>query len=76
MNFLNLDIGVPVESFKQPVRDCLSGEKDFQEITVDAVNRRGRQIQCKVTCAPLVSKSDGIRGAMLLVEHEDAHERT
>jgi len=70
-NFLNLDIGLPIEQFKQPVRDCLSGEKDFQEIHSTAVNRRGKKIECRITCTPLVSQSDGIRGAILLVEERD-----
>jgi two-component system CheB/CheR fusion protein len=70
-NFLNLDIGLSVERLKQTVRDCLAGEKDFQEVTLKAINRRGRQIECRVTCTPLQNRADGIRGAILLVEDKD-----
>jgi len=72
-NFLNLDIGLSVDQLKQAVRDCLSGEQEFQEVKLDAINRRGKQIECKVTCTPLASSSDGIRGAILLVEDKDPH---
>ena len=72
-NFLNLDIGLRVDQLKQAVRDCLSGDREFQEVRLEAINRRGRQIECKITCTPLVSSSDGIRGAILLVEDKDPH---
>ena len=70
-NFLNLDIGLRVDQLKQAVRDCLSGDQEFQEVRLEAINRRGRQIECRITCTPLVSSSDGIRGAILLVEEKD-----
>jgi two-component system CheB/CheR fusion protein len=70
-NFLGLDIGLPVEKLKQPVRACLAGQNDIQEATLKATNRRGKSIECRVTCTPLVSQSDGIRGVILLVEEHD-----
>jgi two-component system, chemotaxis family, CheB/CheR fusion protein len=70
-NFLNLDIGLSVDQLKQTVRDCLSGEREFQEMKFEAINRRGKQIECRITCTPLVSSSDGIRGAILLVEDKE-----
>ena len=70
-NFLNLDIGLKVDQLKQAVRDCLAGDQEFQEVRLEAINRRGKQIECKITCTPLVSSSDGIRGAILLVEDKD-----
>ena len=72
-NFLNLDIGLSVDKLKQTIRDCLSGDQQLQEMTLAAINRRGKQIECRVTCTPLVSSSDGIRGAILLVEDNEAH---
>jgi two-component system CheB/CheR fusion protein len=41
---------------------------------ITGINRRGKQIECKITCTPLLSQSDGIRGAILLVEDRDAKE--
>jgi two-component system, chemotaxis family, CheB/CheR fusion protein len=40
---------------------------------VDAVNRRGKSIQCQVTCTPLVGSNDGVRGAILLMEEPSGH---
>jgi two-component system CheB/CheR fusion protein len=51
-NFLNLDIGMPVQELRQPIRACLSSATGNQEMTVAATNRRGKQIRCKVSCAP------------------------
>lgn len=70
-NVLNLDIGLPVERLKQPVRGCLAGEDKLHEVRVPALNRRGKSIECRVTCTPL-SQSDGIRGVILMVEDSDA----
>lgn len=40
--FLNLDIGLPVEQLRQPIRDCLaSADSSPTEVTLEAVNRKG-----------------------------------
>jgi two-component system CheB/CheR fusion protein len=70
-HFLNLDIGLPVDRLKNLVRSCLVAESDHQEVLLDAVNRRGRPIKCRVTCTPLTKKGDGIRGTILLMEAMD-----
>ena len=70
-NFLNLDIGLPVEQLRQSIRECLTGQRDFQEVKLKAINRRGKSIECSIECTPLVSQS-GIRGAIMLVEDHDA----
>jgi two-component system CheB/CheR fusion protein len=68
-NFLNVDIGLPVEQLKQPIRACLTGLADTcSETTLDAINRRGRPIQCRVSCTPLVGGEGQIQGVILLME--------
>jgi two-component system, chemotaxis family, CheB/CheR fusion protein len=70
-NFLNLDIGLPVDQLRKPIRECLSKESDFQQVTLAATNRRGKAIQCRVTCTPLLGlNSEEVRGAILLMEDE------
>jgi two-component system, chemotaxis family, CheB/CheR fusion protein len=65
-HFLNLDIGLPVDALKQPVRDSLSsGER--HDVTLEATNRRGRNIECRVACVPL-KKIDEVVGVILLME--------
>ena len=65
---LNLDIGLPIQQLIQPIRVCLAGNSQYQELTLPATNRRGRAIQCKVTCTPLLGPEKEIRGAILLME--------
>jgi two-component system, chemotaxis family, CheB/CheR fusion protein len=71
-NFLNLDIGLPVDKLKPILRACLSEDPASQEVSVDAINRRGKPIRCKVSCMPLSDRGDGMRGAILLVEEQGA----
>ncbi|MBW4663867.1 MAG: PAS domain S-box protein [Chroococcus sp. CMT-3BRIN-NPC107] len=67
-HFMNLDIGLPVEQLRQPIRNCLAGDINVVEMTVAAVNRRGRQIMCKITCTSLVSRLAESRGVIVLTE--------
>ncbi len=70
-HFMNLDIGLPVEQLRQQLRSCLTGESNYLEVTLATTNRRGKQIQCKITCTPLVGTGE-IRGVILLMEeHPD-----
>lgn len=66
-HFLNLDIGLPVDELKQPIRNCLQGAK-YLEVKLLATNRRGKSIQCKVTCAPLTSTKKEIEGVIVLMQ--------
>jgi two-component system CheB/CheR fusion protein len=73
-NFLNLDIGLPVEQLRQLIRHCLNGlVNSASEVLLNAINRRGRNISCRVTCTPLIAGFGLIQGVILLVEeHCDA----
>ncbi|MBD1833994.1 PAS domain S-box protein [Cyanobacteria bacterium FACHB-472] len=73
-HFLNLDIGLPVEQLKQPIRRCLSGECDYEQVIANAINRRGKAIACKVTCTPLINTQREIQGAILVMEEQEALE--
>lgn len=67
-HFLNLDIGLPVEQLLQPLRSCLLGQAKYQEVTLQATNRRGKAINCQVVCTPLMSVTTEIRGVIMLME--------
>lgn len=67
-HFLNLDIGLPVEQFRQPIQSCLTGELEHYEQTLDAINRFGKTIQCKVTCMPLFLLKKEIQGVIVLMQ--------
>lgn len=52
-HLLGLDIGLPVEKLKQPIRKATNGKQPRSEIVLDATNRRGKAIRCRVTVMPL-----------------------
>ncbi len=73
--FFDLDIGLPVEQLREPVRACQNGVSDYQEIILDAVNRRGRVIRCRIICTPLIVYNQQ-QGIILLMEdmtNEEQH---
>ncbi len=71
-NFLNLDIGLPVQELRTQVRDCLSGGAKRGGTTVDVINRRGQQIRVTVYCTPLAASPEEIRGVILMMEEPTA----
>jgi two-component system, chemotaxis family, CheB/CheR fusion protein len=69
-NFMSLDIGLPLEPLKVPLREIFSGKSDYYEILLDARNRRGRAIECHVICTPLLRTLTDIQGVILLMEEQ------
>ena len=72
-SLLNLDIGLPVAELRQPVRKALA-ETDgaVQELVLPATNRRGRAIECRVACAPLVGRdTNAPQGVIVIMEEVD-----
>ena len=65
-HFLNLDIGFPVEKVRPAIRRCLAGagESEHIELTVPAINRRGRAVSCVVRATGL--DGDGVPGGVIL----------
>jgi two-component system CheB/CheR fusion protein len=74
-SLLSLDIGLPVEKVKVAIRACLTGESDNQEVALDAVNRRGKTIKCRVTCTPIVGASKERHGTILMMEELDSESK-
>ena len=70
-HILGLDIGLPTERLKQPIRSCLTGAKDRVDLQLDAINRRGRAIEVRLSACPLRSRSQSIHGVVLLMEAAD-----
>jgi two-component system, chemotaxis family, CheB/CheR fusion protein len=68
-HFLNLDIGLPVEQLRQPIRGILNGELG-PPLTLGGVNRRGKPISVTVSFSPLGLTGE-VRGAILLMDAND-----
>ena len=64
-SLFSLDIGLRMEQLRMMIRDSISGRTQFQEIIIEAMNRRGRQIKCYVACTPLFGVH--IEGAILVM---------
>ncbi|HEY9613168.1 CheR family methyltransferase [Allocoleopsis sp.] len=65
--FGDLEIGLPMQELWGVIRSCQSGVSEYQEITLKAINRRGKTIRCRVVCTPLlVAKQQ--QGVILLME--------
>ncbi|GAB1538018.1 PAS domain S-box protein [Scytonema sp. NUACC21] len=73
-HFMSLDIGLPLEPLRLPMRSILKGDFDYYEVTLDARNRRGRAIQCHVICTPLLGVGRDIQGVILLMEDREQEE--
>jgi len=66
-HLMNLDLGLPVENLRQPLRRCLSGESPFERVTMQATNRRGRSIEVAVSCTAFTLGKNGW-GAIVMMD--------
>ena len=66
-HFLNLDIGLPLEPLRTPIRSVLAGDgpEPFQ---ISAVNRRGRPVDVTIHVAPLSSSLADILGVIMMMD--------
>ena len=68
-HLMNLDIGLPVEQLRQPIRAHLvDGTADPDELVLEAVNRRGRQVQVRVTLTHIIDHGGSAPAAMLVMD--------
>jgi two-component system CheB/CheR fusion protein len=69
VNFLALDIGLPVTDLRQPVREVLNDAKPYVTLTLPAISRRGRPFECRVNITPLHQfESAETAGVILIME--------
>jgi two-component system CheB/CheR fusion protein len=68
-NFLNLDIGIPTNQLRDPVRNVLKSAKQ-DDVVLKGHDRRGHPIDCTVSFAPLVGPDGDVQGVILLM-HAD-----
>ncbi|MEH2425650.1 MAG: CheR family methyltransferase [Nostoc sp.] len=68
-SIFSLDIGLPVEQLRSSIRESLSKKKQFEEMIIDATNRRGREIKCYVAITLLLGLD--IQGVILMMVDVD-----
>ena len=65
----DLDVGLPLEALRPSLRRTLEATStEVQTMTLDAVNRRGRTVQVRVSISPLLGVADAVTGAIILME--------
>ncbi|MFC0542351.1 CheR family methyltransferase [Kutzneria chonburiensis] len=67
-HLLNLDIGLPLSELRPLVRNALVETDPVGEITIAAVNRRGRAVSVRVVASALRGRNGDAEGAILVLE--------
>jgi two-component system, chemotaxis family, CheB/CheR fusion protein len=67
-HLFGLDLGLPVEQLKDPLRKIMRDGQDRVELVLEATNRRGKQIECKVVALPFGVDGNEASGAILIME--------
>ncbi|MBV8080809.1 MAG: PAS domain S-box protein [Actinobacteria bacterium] len=70
-HLLNLDIGLPVQELREPIRMVL-GAKTVEPIALEGHNRRGQRVRYSAEFAPLLARNpdDGAAGVIMLLTAE------
>jgi two-component system, chemotaxis family, CheB/CheR fusion protein len=69
-HFPSLDIGLPVDQVRPTLRQAMSSDSGSHSTVVQAVDRRGRTVTCRVTCSPLIDNDKAVRGVVVVVVEE------
>jgi two-component system CheB/CheR fusion protein len=69
--FSSLDVGLPVAELGHSIDNCLTNGEP-SEVRLEAVNRRGKEIRCRVQCKRLADVAGDAPGVLLLVEEQPA----
>ncbi len=67
-SFLDLDIGLPVQRLRDSLHETLTTQMPADMIEMEAMDRRGRRIDCRIRLSPLLYDSRQARGVILIVE--------
>ena len=65
-HLLNLDIGIPTDQLRDPIRNVLAGEPQG-ELVLRGHNRRGQAVECTITFDPLQAPHDTVQGVILVM---------
>ncbi|MEB3309942.1 MAG: CheR family methyltransferase [Snowella sp.] len=71
-SIFGLDIGLPINQIVEPIRRCLNDEASQQTLTLSAVNRRGRSMECNLKLDLLINDSQEKLGVIITIEEVGA----
>jgi two-component system CheB/CheR fusion protein len=69
---MSLDINLPLAELRQPIAAAFGPDPEATEVTLDAVNRRGRDFRCWIQVLPLSDSGGEPYGAILLMADLEA----
>jgi two-component system, chemotaxis family, CheB/CheR fusion protein len=67
----NLDIGLPVDHLFQAIREAMADSGQTRNLTLAAVNRRGRRVECDIAVTPRLQPSGEVAGAILVIDERE-----
>jgi two-component system CheB/CheR fusion protein len=70
-NLFGLDIGLPLDTVRGPLRRVLAGMDERADVELDALNRRGRTLRVSVTLLPVGMTPGEVSGAIMLTAPVD-----
>jgi two-component system CheB/CheR fusion protein len=70
-HLLALDIGLPVEQLKGPLRAIMVRESTREELLLSATNRRGKSFCCRVEMLPFGNDTDGRVAGVIMIMSPD-----
>jgi two-component system CheB/CheR fusion protein len=71
-DFFTLDIGLPARALRDPLEALMQTNSGHDCREVDATNRRGRAIRCRVRMSPMNSLQGEVMGTLLSIEENPA----
>ena len=69
-NLLNLDIGLPVDALRGPIRAILAEGTSHESLSIECVNRRGKRIRCGIRATPLRGPKGEVLGAIVIMDEQ------
>jgi two-component system CheB/CheR fusion protein len=66
VDLMTLDIGLPVKDLEDSIARAFGGSSTIIEERVEAINRRGKKVDCLVRILPLRTRKDEIYASMIL----------
>jgi CRP/FNR family cyclic AMP-dependent transcriptional regulator len=70
-NFLDLEMGLPVDSLRDALRACAAGRVEGEEQHINARDRTGRDIVARVLCTPLKTSHGEVSGVIVQMQPLD-----
>ena len=68
-HFLNLDIGLPIDQLRAPIRAALAADNGQpQHVRLEGINRRGRNVDVTVTLTPLRGIDGAMHGVIVMMQ--------